>query len=360
MFGITVSDLLFRKRQFLIAIAGAALVFAMTLLLAGLAAGFSVEVNATVRSFGADWWVVANGSSSRVAALNPVAASAAGRVAASPGVIRATPVIIVPQTAYVAGSPVSVNMIGLPIGAMGSQQATQGRNVSGPGQAVVDARMDLGLGRTFSIGPRTFTVVGLTSGRTLLGGQPNVYVTLGDARTTAFRGADLLSAVLVTGTPRALPPGLSLRSNQAIEQGSLQQMASGISSINNSKFICAAIAAIIVASLVYVTALERNRDFAVLKALGASSRALFGGLALQSSIVTLIAAIVAIVMAQFMTGLFPQTVAIPGSAYLVLPLVAIGIGLFASLIALRRAVAADPARPSRAEEETWPSSRYAT
>jgi putative ABC transport system permease protein len=227
---------------------------------------------------------------------------------------------------------------------MGSQQATQGRNVTGPGQAVVDARMGLGLGRTFSIGPSIFTVVGVTSGRTLLGGLPNAYVTLGDARTTAFRGADLLSAVLVTGTPRALPPGLSLRSNQAIEQGSLQQMAAGISSIDNSKVFMAAIAAVIVASLVYVTALERNRDFAVLKALGASSSTLFFGLALQSTIVALIAALVAAVLAQFMTGVFQQPVAIPGSAYLVLPLVAIGIGLLASLIALRRAVAADPAK----------------
>jgi len=216
--------------------------------------------------------------------------------------------------------------------------------VRGPGQAVVDDRMGLGIGGTFSVGPRNFRVVGVTSNRTLLGGLPNVYVTLGDARTTAFRGADLLSAVLVTGTPTALPHGLTVRSNQAIELGSLQQMSSGISSINNSKVFMAAIAAIIVASLVYVTALERSRDFAVLKALGASSATLIGGLALQASIVALFAALVATVLAQFMTGVFRQPVSIPSSAYLILPLVAIGIGLLASLIALRRAVSADPAK----------------
>ena len=345
VFGITVSDLLFRKRQFLIAIGGAALVFAMTLLLAGLAAGFSVEINATVQSFGADAWVVANASSARVASLTPIVGSAAGRVAASPGVRHASPVIIVPQTASVAGvPPVSVNVIGLPIGGLGTNQATQGTDVRGSGEAVVDATMGLGIGKAFSVGPRTFTVVGVTSNRTLLGGQPNVYVTLGDARTTAFRGADLISAVLVTGIPTALPPGLTVRSNQAIEESSLQQMSAGISSINNSKVFMAAIAAIIVASLVYVTALERSRDFAVLKALGASSATLFGGLALQSSIVALVAALLATVLAQFMTGVFQQPVSIPSSAYLILPLVAIGIGLLASLIALRRAVSADPAQ----------------
>ncbi len=345
MFGITVSDLLFRRRQFLIAIGGAALVFAMTLLLAGLASGFAEEIDVTVESFGAEAWVVANASSGRVAALTPITGSAAARVAASPGVRQATPVVIVPQTASVAGmSPVGVNTVGLPIGGIGTNQATQGTNVRGPGEAVVDARMDLGIGRTFSVGPTTFRVVGLTSNRTLLGGLPNVYVTLADARTTAFRGADLINAVLVTGIPTALPPGLTVRSNQAIEQSSLQQMSGAISSINNSKIFMGAIAAIIVASLVYVTALERSRDFAVLKALGASSATLFGGLALQSSIVALVAALLATVLAQFMTGVFEQPVSIPSSAYLVLPLVAIGIGLLASLIALRRAVAADPAK----------------
>ena len=51
MFSITLSDLLYRRRQFLIAILGAALVFAMTLLLAGLTAGFGVEINQTVGGF---------------------------------------------------------------------------------------------------------------------------------------------------------------------------------------------------------------------------------------------------------------------------------------------------------------------
>ncbi len=235
-------------------------------------------------------------------------------------------------------------MIGLPIGGLGTNQATQGTNVRAPGQAVVDARMHLGIGRTFSVGPRTFRVVGVTSNRTLLGGLPNVYTTLADARTTAFRGADLISAVLVTGIPTALPPGLTVRSNQAMETGSLQQMSSGISSINNSKIFAALIAGIIIASLVYVTALERNRDFAVLKALGASSATLFGGLALQSTIVALLAALVATVLAQFMSGVFQQPVSIPSSAYLYLPLAAVAIGLLASLIALRRAVSADPAQ----------------
>jgi putative ABC transport system permease protein len=104
------------------------------------------------------------------------------------------------------------------------------------------------------------------------------------------------------------------------------------------------IAAVIVASLVYVTALERTRDFAVLKALGASSGSLYVGLAFQAVLVALIAAAIATVLAQFMVGVFSQPVDFPVSAYIELPLSAVAVGLLSSLIALRRAVAADPAK----------------
>jgi putative ABC transport system permease protein len=48
MLTITLHDLRFRARQFVIALVEAGLVFAMTLLLSGMAAGFGVEINQTV------------------------------------------------------------------------------------------------------------------------------------------------------------------------------------------------------------------------------------------------------------------------------------------------------------------------
>ncbi len=93
MFRITLSDLLYRRRQFLIATAGAGLVFAMTLLLAGLAAGFGVEIDQTVSGFQADAWVVKANTANRVAALAPLPERTARQVAALPGVNRATPVV---------------------------------------------------------------------------------------------------------------------------------------------------------------------------------------------------------------------------------------------------------------------------
>jgi putative ABC transport system permease protein len=343
MLGITLHDLRFRARQFLIAIVGAGLVFAMTLLLAGLAAGFGVEVDQTVTGMGSQAWVVAQGSSGRISSLSPFPAFAEFPVTGSPGVRQADPVIVVPQAATVSRELRSIILVGYTPGGLGVPPVTTGRPVSANGEAVVDSRLDLGLGQRFGVSGHILTVVGTVSGRTLLGGIADAYVSLGEAQAIVFGGRPLVSAVLTTGVPRALPTGLTAMSNSQIESQSLAQMSSASSSIDNSRSFMWIIAAVIVAALVYVTALERTRDFAVMKALGASSEALFLGLAAQAVLVALAAAAIGAVMANFMSGIFAQPVDIPPSAFIVLPLSALVVGLLASLVALRRAISVDPA-----------------
>ncbi|HEY5025706.1 MAG TPA: ABC transporter permease [Acidimicrobiales bacterium] len=343
MLGITLQDLRYRARQFLIAVVGAGLIFAMTLLLSGLAAGFGVEVDQTVAGMGSQAWVVAQGSSGRISSLAPMPAATELAVKNAPGVHRADPLVVVPQAASVDRSLRSIVLVGSNAGALGLPPLVSGRPVRAKGEAVVDGRLGLGLGQRFAVSGNTLTVVGTVSGRTLLGGIPDAYVSLGEAQAIVFEGRPLVSAIITTGVPRSLPSGLTELSNAQIESRSLAQMASAVSSIDNSRAFSWVIAAVIVAALVYVTALERTRDFAVMKALGASSRSLFLGLAAQAVLVALAAAAIGAVLANFMTGIFDQPVDIPSSAFVVLPVSALVVGLLASLVALRRAVSVDPA-----------------
>jgi putative ABC transport system permease protein len=209
---------------------------------------------------------------------------------------------------------------------------------------VTDASLGIGVGGHLSISGRTLTVVGTVTGRTLLGGTSDVFVTLRDAQSFIYGGQDLVGAVITAGRPTTIPSGLTRFSNSQIETATLSQLASARSSIDNSRAFMWFIAAVIVAALIYVAALERTRDFAVLKALGSSSGLLFVGLAFQAVVVALMAAAVAAVISNFMTGLFQQPVDIPSSSFYVLPVLALAVGLLASLAALRRAVAADPAQ----------------
>ncbi|HLX89064.1 MAG TPA: ABC transporter permease [Acidimicrobiales bacterium] len=343
MLSITLHDLQYRSRQFIIAVAGAGLVFAMTLLLAGLAAGFGSEINNTVAGIGGSSWIVSSGSSGRIAALSPLPASALIAVDGAPGVHQAAPVVIAPQAANVGAITKSVVLVGYVPGVLGSPAVNTGRVVRQPGEAVVDTSLGVGIGQSFEVSGRQFTVVGTVSGDSLLGGVADAWVSLGDAQTVAFGGRSLISAVIVNHPPADLPPGLKVLSSSQIASSSLSAMSAGVSSIQNSRTFMWIIAAVIVAALVYVSALERTRDFAVLKALGSTSRSLFFGLATQAVLVALIAAALAAAVANFMKGLFAQPVDIPGNAFVILPLSAVVVGMLASLVALRRAIAVDPA-----------------
>jgi putative ABC transport system permease protein len=345
MFRITVQDLRYRARQFLIAVVGAGLLFAMSLLLAGMAAGFSVEIDKTVSAMGAQSWVVAARSPGRVGGLAPIPASAVAVVARQPGVRRAGPVALVTMAAQIGTkSTKSVTLVGYrPASGLGGPGALDtGHQVTGSGQAVVDTGLGLGVGQRFSVAGQKFEVVGVVSDRTLFGGIPNAYVTLGDLQRAVFGGSPLIGAVLVTGTLRGPVPGYAVYSNAQIEAASLTQMSAGVSSIDNARFFMWFIAGIIVAALVYVTALERTRDFAVLKAVGASTGVLFAGLAAQAVLVSFAAAIIGAVLSNFMTGIFSQPLYIPDSSFVILPISALVVGLLASLAALRRAASVSP------------------
>jgi putative ABC transport system permease protein len=128
-----------------------------------------------------------------------------------------------------------------------------------------------------------------------------------------------------------------------VSTATVGQLKTAAASINNTRWLMWTVAIIIVGSLLYVAALERRRDFAVLKALGSSSRALFASLVLESLVVTLVATAFAEVVANFLTALFTQPIDITASAYLTLPLIAVLVGVISSFSALRRVTSADPA-----------------
>jgi putative ABC transport system permease protein len=344
MIVVTLADLTYRYRQFLIAVVGAGVVMAMALLLAGLAGGFGAETAQTVGGVGADRWVLSQSSGGRIAAVGVFTQADVAAIARSPGVTAADPLVILPGQVMHTGSQTNtVNIIGTKIGGMGSPEATAGSPLSGPQQVVVDTGTGAAVGSEIEVGATPFRVVGQIDNRTILGGGPIIYMPIRDAQDLALGGRPLVTAVVTKGVPTSVPAGLEVLTNQSVEQRTLNALGPAISSINNSKFLMWLVAAIIIASLLYVSALQRVRDFAVLKALGSSSLALFGSLALQAVLVSLAAAAFAVIICNFMHGLFKQPIAIPTSAYWTLPIVAVVVGLLSSLVALRRATGADPA-----------------
>jgi putative ABC transport system permease protein len=344
MVGITLADLRYRYRQFLIAVLGTAVVLAMAVLLSGLAHGFRTEVNTTVGAVGADRWVLSTRADGRITSIATFGATAVRAVRSEPGVTRADGVAVLPQEVMRTGDKlVTVTVIGVQIRGMGSPVAADGRPLHGSRQVVVDNRTDVAAGSVVRFGPLRFHVVGTVGGHTLNGGAPVVYMPLPDARRALLGGRPVVTAIVTRGVPQHVPAGLVARTPGEVEDATLATLSTAVSSIENSRSMMWVIAVIIVAALVYVSALQRVRDFAVLKALGSSSAALFGSLCLQAVVVTLIGAGLGMLLSRFMTGVFSQPVSVPTSAYTTLPLVAVAVGVLASLVALRQATGADPA-----------------
>jgi putative ABC transport system permease protein len=345
MLTITLADLRFRYRQFLIAVIGAGVVLGMAVLLSGLADGFRSEIAATVGGVHADRWVLSQQSFGRITAVATFDQSAVRTLAATAGVTRAEGVVLLSGEVVRAGRRlVSVNVMGVDLHGFGRPRAANGHDLAGAGEIVVDRSAGITMGASVLIGATRFRVVGTVSDRTLSAGLPMVYMPLTDAQSALLGGRPVVTAVVTQGVPASAPAGLEILDNRAVDAKTLDALSSGVSSIQKSRSLMWFIAVIIVAALVYVSALQRVRDFAVLKALGSSSRALFGSLCLQAVIVTLLAAGLGAALSTVMTGVFDQPVTVPASTYATLPLVAVVVGVIASLVALRQATGADPVR----------------
>jgi putative ABC transport system permease protein len=343
MLAITLADLRYRYRQFLIAVIGTAVVLAMALLLSGLANGFKTELRNVVGSVGADRWVLSAEAHGRITSVSAFGADVVERVGKA-GATRADGIAILPQEVMRAGKQlVTVTVFGVTPGGLGMPDVHDGAPLAADGQLVVDARAHVARGTTISFGHTSFHVVGKVHGQTINAGIPVVYMSLHDAQRVLLGNRPVVTAVVTKGVPRAAPPGFDLLTNAQVEAESLTTLDSAVASIENSRNMMWIIAAIIVAALIYVAALQRVRDFAVLKALGSSSRLLFASLCTQAVIVTLCGAVLALILSQFMTGVFDQPVDVSTTSYATLPVVAVVVGLVASLVALRQATGADPA-----------------
>ena len=344
MWLITMRDLQWRLRRFLIAGTGAALVFAMTLVLAGLAASFQDEAARVVEGVGADTWVVPQGVEGPFTTLSLMPVEVAAQVAALPGVRAADPLLVLHQTVDVDGTATDVNVIGYRPGGLGTPQRVDGRLPLTSSEIVVDESLHVRRGTEFDLGgTHRFRVVGITHGMSVMGGQPVLFLPLASAQRALTGGQPFASAVVTRGVPDDLPAAYVARSAEQTRQDLLRPLASAIQSIRLIELLLWVVAALVVGSVVYLSALERSGDFAVFKATGWSSRSLGAGLALQAVLLSTGAAVLGVGIAHGLVPAFPMTFTIPLSSALLLPVVGVVVGLLACIAGLRRAIGVDPA-----------------
>jgi putative ABC transport system permease protein len=338
-------DLQWRRRRFAIATLCVALVFGLTLVITGVSTGFLSEANNTVSSLNASVWVVRQGADGPFLGSSPFAAATVSDVATLPGVIRAVATVYTHRDIVNGTTDTPVNVYGAPTGTLGMPVMSSGRAPSRADQIAISTKLKgYQIGSHLLLAGHRFTVVGLVDGSTALAGTPNVFLSLGGAQLVAFAGLPVASAIAVKGSlPATLPAGLASVSNTAARDDLLRALSSARSSIALLAFLLWVVAAMIVGSVIYVSVLERQRDFAVFKATGTSTASILGSLAIQAVVLSIVAAVIGSFVAVLLGPNFPMPVTLTIRAYLLLPVIAVVVGLIACISGLRRAVSIEPA-----------------
>ncbi|KAA1432344.1 ABC transporter permease [Mycolicibacter arupensis] len=333
-------DLQWRLRRFIVAAVGTALVFALTLVLAGLTHGFRVEAEHVVDSLHIDRYLI------QTAAVGPFMGSSrfpqaeAGDIAGIAGVQAALPVVYGNTIVHDGSSPLNVNIYGVPKAAMPPLSA--GRAPTEPNEIAMSTTLHRAVGDEVELGAAKLRIVGLVDKSTTLAGQPNGFLTVAGAQRLMYSGQPVVSAIGLRGVPARVPQGYRVVDRVAAVDDMVRPLAGAQMALSYMSVLLWAVAALIVGSLIYLSALERTRDFAVFKALGVTTSMVLTGLALQAVVVAVTAAVLGGVLAVSLGPLFPMLVAVTGSSFALLVLTAVGIGLLASLAGLRHAVSVDP------------------
>ncbi len=336
---LTLRDLRFRLVRFVVVVVLGAVVFALLFVMTGLVEQLNTEPFKTLDKIGASAWVLPAGVNGPFTAASTMPAATVGAVVAD----AAAPVVTARSSLTADGLAEEVLVVGHDIGGLGSPDTVAGRAAEASGEVVVDETLDVDLGTTVNVGGAPFTVVGTTRDTTLLAGLPLVFTTTADAQDLVFRSRDVISAVLVDGEVTSVPEGMVLMSLDEIGNDTLRPLDGAIASIDLVRFLLWIVAAVIIGSVVYLSALERQRDFAVLKAIGTSNRTLLASLALQAVLVALAAVALAAVIQIFLVPAFPLTVRVPARAFWQLPLLAVIVALVAGAFGMRRVARSDPA-----------------
>jgi putative ABC transport system permease protein len=347
MFTIAFRDLQWRSRRVAIAIMGSALVIALALTMSGLTAGFNNESRRTVQLARASAWIIDAGGSGPFLQPTPLNESTIDAVVSQVGADHAAPLIFGRQgvkrtDGTTIGNHEHINMLGSPPNRLGSPIVTDGKGISRNGEAVVDGSLGVKIGDQILLSSTRFVVVGTVSGARLLAGVPNVYVTLADAQQLALRGQKLATAVVVD-RPVVAPAGTKAVSNADAVTDALRPVVNANKTIAMVRSLLWLVAALIVGSIMFLGVMERTKDVAVLKGMGAKSMSLAASIMVQSAVLALCAAMIGSVIAVVIAPLFPLAAEIPLSSFVLLPAVAVSIAAVSSLGAARRLFSVQPA-----------------
>lgn len=374
--------------KFLATIVGVAMLLAIVLVMNGIYQGNIQDGVWLIDNTRTDLWVVERGRGGPFNEASRIPLDSYKSVAATPGVARASPLVLYSAQREILGRDQQFTLVGYDIvsGAGGPNGLVQGRTITAPHyEMVVDRKLGLQLGDRVPFGTDDYTVVGVTRGAVDSGGSPLIYMALADAQKVQFEqdqraidasraaslqrleragytgeqasrllpllssGTSSINAVLVTLAPgadgeavaRHIRDWLYLNVYTTNEErtlmldGKLSKM-SAVLGLFRTLLILVSI--VIIALIVYVLTIEKIKSIATLKLIGAPNGLIVRLIMTQSMLLTLASFALAYGLRDLIAPGFPRTLAFVGQETAITFAVMLLGGVLASLMAVWHAL----------------------
>jgi putative ABC transport system permease protein len=359
--------------RFVLTCFGLGLLMTVVLAMIGIYNGLVADALAVVKAPAADVWVVEAGTQGPFAEASSIPADTRGAVARMPGVAEAGAITFQTIETTHAGQTLRLYVIGFEPGRPGGpQRIVEGRGFGASHfELLADRKTGLVVGDMVRLGRNRFSVVGLVEDAMNSGGDPAVFVTLADAitlqtaldpaaaRVQAARGEGGIRPTTVAAVIARLEPGADV----ALLTATLRQWKhlSALSQAEQEELLLASVvdrarrqiglflgillsvSAVVIALIIYTMTMEKLKQIATLKLIGAPDRTIIGLIVQQALILGASGLGIGLVLILLVKDNFPRRVMLEPINALVLAGIILVVCLVASGLGVRAAMKVDPA-----------------
>ena len=359
--------------RFLLTCVGLGLLLGVVMAMIGIYRGLVVDALTIARAPAVDLWVVEANTRGPFAEASRIPGDIREAIARIAGVAAAGSITYQTVEAQHQGRKLRLYVIGYePTRPGGPPEIMQGRSIArNHFEMVADRTAGLETGDRIRLGRNTFTVVGLTQNQVNSGGDPAIYITLPDAQKLQFdlapaaqrvqlaRGAAAASRDTVNAVVAQLQPNASADAvadtvhrwkhlsaiTQEAQEGILSRSLVDRARRQIGLFtsLLLVVSAVIIALIIYTMTMEKLKQIATLKLIGASDRTIIGMIVQQALALGLIGFSIGVALIVGIKDYFPRRVVLEPDNVLVLGLVVFAVCLLSSGLGVRAALKVDPA-----------------
>ena len=359
--------------RFLLTCFGLGLLMTVVLAMIGIYNGLISDALAVVKAPAVDVWVVEAGTKGPFAEASSIPPDTRDAVARMPGVAEAGAINYQNVEAPHAGRTLRLYVVGYEPGRPGGPQTiAEGRGIgTGHFELVADRETGLLPGETIRLGRDRFTVVGLVEGAMNSGGDPAVYVTLADAmalqteldpaaqRVQAARGAVSVKSASVAAIIARMAPGADVdlltatvrqwKHLAAMTQAEQEELllASVVDKARRQiglfLGILLSVSAVVIALIIYTMTMEKLKQIATLKLIGAPDRTIIALIVQQALILGASGWGIGLMLILAVKDYFPRRVVLEPFNVMVLAGIIAAVCLLSSALGVRAAMKVDPA-----------------